>query len=83
MRIRRTWPEIDHLFHVEAASGERIAVITHDKYAPSGSPRWHWAMSGRRRLSSGDFGRCHDIEEVKRRIRDSLPGGEATAVAGV
>lgn len=77
MRIRRTWPEIDHLFHVEAEGGERIAVITHDKHAPSGSPRWHWAMSGRRRLSSTDFGRCHDIEEVKRKIRESWPHGRA------
>ncbi|WP_332694428.1 hypothetical protein [Bosea sp. (in: a-proteobacteria)] len=79
IRIRRTWPEIDHLFHVEAESGERIAVITHDKYAPSGSPRWHWALSGRRRPSSADFGRCHDIEEVKRRIRESCPDGRAAA----
>jgi hypothetical protein len=79
MRIRRTWPEIDHLFHVEAEGGERIAVITHDKYAPRGSPRWHWAMSGKRRAAAAGFGRCHDIEEVKRRIRESLPEGVAAA----
>ncbi|MDU0342536.1 hypothetical protein [Bosea rubneri] len=79
MRIRRTWPEIDHLFHVEAEGGERIAVITHDKYAPNGAPRWHWAMSGRRRLSSADFGRCHDIEEVKRKIRESWPASHTAS----
>ncbi len=71
IRVRRTWPEIDHLFHVEDESGEKIAVITHDKYAPRDSPRWHWAMSGARRRASAEFGRCYDIEEAKRRVRES------------
>lgn len=69
--VRRTWPDIDHLFHVEDETGEKIAVITHDKYAPDGSPRWHWAMSKGRRRSVAEFGRCHDIEEAKRKIRVS------------
>ncbi|CAN7194036.1 hypothetical protein [Bosea sp. LjRoot237] len=69
IRVLRTWPDIDHLFHVEDEAGEKIAVITHDKYAPDGSPRWHWAMSKGKRRSVAEFGRCHDIEQAKRKIR--------------
>ncbi|AZO81886.1 hypothetical protein B5U98_26945 [Bosea sp. Tri-39] len=68
--VRRTWPDIDHLFHVEDEGGDKIAVITHDKYAPDGSPRWHWVMSKGRRRSVAEFG-CHDLEEAKRRIREN------------
>lgn len=71
IRVLRTWPDIDHLFHVEDEAGEKIAVITHDKYAPDGSPRWHWAMSKGKRRSVAEFGRCHDIEQAKRKIRAS------------
>jgi hypothetical protein len=71
MRVRRTWPEIDHLFHVEDEVGQKIAVITHDKYAGAGAPRWHWAMSQAPRRSQATFGRCHDIEEAKRNIREN------------
>lgn len=83
IRVRRTWPEIDHLFHVEDESGEKIAVITHDKYAPGGSPRWHWAMSRARRGGGGGGQPSSAAATIsKRRSAGSARAGKRPASGG-
>ena len=74
LRLRQTWPDEPHIFHVLNESGDRIARISNDNHVPSGVSRWRWTLQAFNYRHRDDFsGRCDTREEAMAEVKARWP----------